>query len=150
MRCRICLSDLPSDRFYASNKTRCKECVAAAVRLNRLAKIDYYRAYDRQRANLPHRVAARSTYRQTEAFRISHAVASKKWDVANAIRRRAITATGNAIRDGKLTPQPCFVCGRKADAHHPDYSAPLAVSWLCRKHHAQLHNEHREYLRIAA
>ncbi len=150
MRCKSCLLDLSSDRFYASNKVRCKECVKASVRLNRKAKIDHYRSYDRQRAGDPHRVMARSNYRKTDAFRISHAVAVKRWNVANAIRKVAIDAVNNALRDGRLDRQPCFVCGAVAQAHHPDYAAPLAVSWLCHRHHAMLHKEHREYLRETA
>lgn len=149
MRCKTCLVELPVTAFYTSNKGRCMECVKAAVRENRLAKLAYYRSYDRQRASAPHRVALRAAYRETDAFRLSHAVASKKWDVANAIRKRAATAVSNAMRDGKLERQPCFLCGANAQAHHPDYAAPLAVTWLCSLHHSQLHAEHRQYLREA-
>jgi hypothetical protein len=41
-----------------------------------------------------------------------------------------------------LEPQPCKVCGDKAQAHHHDYSKPLEVEWLCQKHHGL---EHRKY-----
>jgi hypothetical protein len=35
---------------------------------------------------------------------------------------------------------PCEVCGAlSAEAHHKDYSRPLDVVWLCRKHHMELH-----------
>ncbi len=149
MICRNCLQSLPPSCFYESNKTRCKECIKASVRQNRLDKIEYYRAYDRARAARPERVEARAAYRDTDAFRISHAKAAKRWDVANAIRKLATVAANNAIRDGRLTPQPCLICGAKAQAHHPDYTAPLAVSWLCAKHHAQTHKEHREWMRAA-
>jgi hypothetical protein len=41
----------------------------------------------------------------------------------------------------------CFKCGiektpahdEKPEAHHPDYSAPLDVVWLCSAHHKQAH-----------
>lgn len=151
--CFKCLLTKPLEAFYrhAAMKdgrlNKCIECTKAAVRENRLNKIDYYRSFDRGRANLPHRVDARLKYQQTDAFRISCAIANKRWQVANAIRRQAQIAVSNAIRDKRLASQPCFVCGAKADAHHPDYSAPLAVSWLCRSHHAQLHAEHRDRLR---
>lgn len=39
---------------------------------------------------------------------------------------------------GKLVPQPCH-CGAKAEKHHHDYSKPLEVEWLCRKHHLEIH-----------
>ena len=40
-----------------------------------------------------------------------------------------------AIRKGRVQRLPCIVCGGKAQAHHSDYSKPLDVDWLCRKHH---------------
>jgi hypothetical protein len=47
-----------------------------------------------------------------------------------------------AIRSGKLVPQPCEICGnQKTDGHHTDYSKPLDVQWLCRKHHALVHRK---------
>lgn len=50
-----------------------------------------------------------------------------------------------AIRDKRLRKQPCVVCAclgifqPKVDAHHVDYTRPLLVIWLCRKHHRQYH-----------
>jgi hypothetical protein len=59
------------------------------------------------------------------------------------IVRRAHWTVHNAIRDGRLTRQPCEICGAaNTDAHHDDYSLPLDVRWLCRKHHGQ---QHRRY-----
>lgn len=55
-------------------------------------------------------------------------------------KARARGAVGQAIRMGRLTRQPCQVCGEAmSEAHHEDYSRPLAVEWLCRWHHAQRH-----------
>lgn len=48
---------------------------------------------------------------------------------------------------GRLVPMPCFCCGKlPTQGHHPDYSEPLSVVWLCRSHHAQLHLEFKKYL----
>lgn len=56
--------------------------------------------------------------------------------------RRLMTS---AIRRGKLKRKPCQVCGlKKVDGHHPDYSRPLFIMWLCRKHHAEWHKNHRQ------
>lgn len=46
-----------------------------------------------------------------------------------------------AIRKGYLIRQPCEVCSTEIDvqAHHDDYSKPLDVRWLCRKHHREHH-----------
>ena len=41
---------------------------------------------------------------------------------------------------GRLKSEPCVECGNpKTDAHHEDYTKPLEVIWLCRKHHSRLH-----------
>jgi hypothetical protein len=49
-----------------------------------------------------------------------------------------------AIARGDLVRQPCEVCGvEPAQAHHDDYSKPLDVRWLCRKHHGE---QHRKYV----
>lgn len=47
----------------------------------------------------------------------------------------------NAVRCGKITRGPCAVCGctENIDGHHEDYSKPLEVIWLCRKHHREHH-----------
>jgi hypothetical protein len=50
-----------------------------------------------------------------------------------------------AIRRGKIKPQPCKVCGEKAQGHHLDYSKPMDVQWLCSKHHGEQHVGIRRY-----
>lgn len=62
-----------------------------------------------------------------------------EWKSKYPNRRAANIALGNAVRDGKVKKQPCFVCGDKAVAHHPDYDRPLDVVWLCQAHHKQAH-----------
>lgn len=53
---------------------------------------------------------------------------------------KAHWTVSNAIRDGRLHRQPCEKCGsERSDAHHADYSKPLEVQWLCRKHHGEQH-----------
>lgn len=45
------------------------------------------------------------------------------------------------VRRGKVKRKPCDICGdAHSEAHHSDYSRPLDVQWLCRKHHLQLHH----------
>jgi hypothetical protein len=80
---------------------------------------------------------------------MAHARANEKWVVTHAIRRKASHIVGNAIRDGKLKRQPCFICGNEAQAHHPDYERPLDVTWLCRKHHKAAHRIVAEILYAA-
>jgi hypothetical protein len=45
-----------------------------------------------------------------------------------------------AVARGTIIPQPCFVCGAEAEAHHPDYARPRDVVWLCPDHHREVHD----------
>lgn len=64
-------------------------------------------------------------------------------DLSPDEKRRAICRahTNQLIRRGQITRLPCEVCGQKAQAHHPDYTKPREIRWLCRKHHNQVHKE---------
>jgi hypothetical protein len=125
MKCKVCgCSDAAN--FYTASKVRCKDCIKLAVRQNRLEKIDYYRQYDRMRASHPHRMA--NNFKQ-----------SQEWRQQFPNRARAQSMVQHALRSGRLTKQPCLVCGENAVAHHPDYDRPLDVVWLCQPHHKQAH-----------
>lgn len=66
----------------------------------------------------------------------------RRWTAANAEKRAAHKAVERALARGELTRQPCERCGAaNANAHHDDYSRPLAVMWLCQRHHAERHKE---------
>jgi len=141
MRCNHCLHDWPQDGFYKSNPSKCKECIKTAVRKHRAANLERARAYDRMRGSMPHRVAARKAYQATSAFAGSHRAAAERWAAKHPERRAASFAVSNAVRDGKLLKLPCLVCGvEKVEGHHPDYSRPLDVVWLCNPHHREVHD----------
>lgn len=142
MHCKLCNTTKDSSSFYASNKTRCKECVKARVHAHRQENLERIRSYDRMRGSMPHRVAARKAYQRTPAFAESHEAAVKRWEAKHPERKRASNAVHNAIRDRKLIPWPmCAMpeCSCKPEAHHPDYSRPLDVVWLCDMHHKEVH-----------
>ena len=115
-----------ASEFYARH-TRCKACVIARVRRRRLTN-PAVRAYDRDRAKTPARVA-----KATEI--------TKKWRSEHPDAYRAQNAVNNAIRDGKIEKGPCEICGTTAHVHghHKDYSRPLDVTWLCARCHHRLH-----------
>lgn len=47
---------------------------------------------------------------------------------------------GIAVRKGLIKRLPCERCkSTTVEGHHPDYSRPLEVRWLCRPHHRELH-----------
>jgi hypothetical protein len=63
-------------------------------------------------------------------------------DSAEILLRNGARSYANVYqRRGKLIPKPCEVCGDpKVEKHHDDYTKPLEVRWLCKRHHAQLTN----------
>lgn len=131
-RCNVCGEVKSSSDFYAHPKMtdgllgKCKVCHRKHMMEKRAARIEYYRQYDRDRASLPHRVA-------------DNARILREYRSANPDRVAANNAVARALRDGRLKRQPCWVCGKRAVAHHPDYSSPLDVVWLCQVHHKAAH-----------
>ena len=63
-----------------------------------------------------------------------------------SIKTIAQLSCREAIKDGSLVRGECEVCGTndKTEGHHDDYSKPLDVRWLCRKHHSQWHSANGE------
>ena len=133
-QCFKCETVKPLEDFYKHPKMadgrvgKCKECNKADVRENRSAKVDYYREYDRQRGS-----------RQPKEYQ-------KQYRKRNVMKYASHILVGNSIRDGKLTPMPCEICGTsdRIHAHHDDYAFPLAVRWLCAAHHSQWHKKNGE------
>ena len=144
--CFKCGCVKPLSDFYAhlamadGRLNKCKVCTKADVTEHRAGNIEKLRAYDRRRSSQPHRVAARQQYSKTMAYAESMRASAKRSDAKYPDRRRARIAVSNALRDGRLTPLPCEVCGDKAHAHHPHYGAPLLVTWLCPPHHKAAHH----------
>jgi hypothetical protein len=55
-------------------------------------------------------------------------------------QRKIQERTRYLIRIGRLLRQTCRVCGaERSEAHHPDYSEPTNVDWLCSLHHKEEH-----------
>lgn len=152
-KCRKCEIEKPFSEFYRHAQMAdgylqdCKECHKAAVKANRAANAERYKAFDRARSDLPHRVASRkrvAANRRTDpakhAIDLERSIAHSRSD---PLKKSARTVVGNAIRDGLLIPEPCAVCGTldQIHGHHEDYSKPLDVIWLCPTHHGARHRE---------
>ena len=106
---------------------KCKDCAKKDSRAHRYGdRREYVIAYDRERGKLPHRIGKQ--YIQT-----------KKWRELNPDRAKAQSKLRLAVKNGEVIPLLCIICGAKAEAHHPDYSRPLDVMWLCPSHHKQAH-----------
>ena len=117
----------------------CKGCTKDRVKSYRKANIETIREHDKKRGMLPDRVNARKEYRKTEKGKLAVANAHKRYKEKNPLRHYARLALNNALRDGRIDKHLCFICGDKSEAHHPDYSRPLDVMWLCNKHHREAH-----------
>ena len=124
---------------------KCKECNKLDVTENRKNKIEYYKEYDKKRANNPERVLLRESYANTKEGAESHKKAREKWQKNNPIKRGAAQMVNNAVRDNRLTKASiCEACHSKPNrlhGHHDDYSQPLIVRWLCPGCHSKWHKE---------
>ena len=59
-------------------------------------------------------------------------------------KRQTRRRTRTLVASGEIVRGVCEVCGdEKVDVHHHDYDDPFNVSWLCRKHHSDLHKKLR-------
>ena len=133
--CFKCGNLKPLSEFYKhpqmkdGHLNKCKECNKVDVKNNYHDNREYYAGYEQKRAQRPERKKAALTYQ-------------KKRRTKNPEPYKANTAVSNAVRDGRLFKEPCFQCGavENIEAHHPDYSKPLDVVWLCRACHLAEHN----------
>ena len=89
-------------------------------------------------------------YNLPEKKRLNSLFGGRKWRPRHPVERHAHKIVFINIRNGKLKRQPCEVCGKlKVEAHHEDYSRPLEINWLCKKHHAERDKERRNKLKTA-
>ncbi len=132
-KCFKCGAKKPLYDFYTHSQmtdghlNKCKECTKKDVKSHYdKNRVNYYE-YERKRAKHPQRKIQQLEYQ-------------KKRRQNDPERFSASYLTSNAIRDGRLKRKPCVICGLvEVEAHHEDYSNPLNVVWLCRKHHLAIH-----------
>lgn len=134
-RCFKCGESKQLSEFYKHSQmadghvNKCKTCNKADVIANRLAKLEYYREYDRGRGN-------RQSLEDLQRYRAE-----------NPKKYAAHSAVGYAVKSGKLIPKNCEVCNSvETHAHHCDYDKPLDVMWLCAAHHKEWHSINGEGL----
>jgi hypothetical protein len=127
--CNHCGSTLEISCFNKREngyRGECKKCSKEYVRNSVLKNIDYYRAYKR-------------VYRKRNRENITEE--HRKWLSNNPTKKYAHYRIMHELRMGRMKKLPCKLCGDiNSHGHHPDYSKPLEVVWLCPKHHADLHN----------
>jgi hypothetical protein len=128
-RCSCCRQFKPIEDFTIDRSKKsglrydCKDCANARQKR--------YRSTEAGKAI---RRIHRNRFASTEAGKAVQKRCLQKYPE----KKRARNIVTLAIKHGELTQQPCQKCGASpAEAHHEDYSKPLEVEWLCKKHHAE-------------
>ena len=145
--CFKCNKEKVIEEFYRHSEmadgrlNKCKDCAKKDVSENYFKNRDYYVKYDRSRLDDPKRKKANREYsrwlRKNDPERV------KRYQLNyNKNKKKASTMVNNAVRDKRLKKESCIVCGnKKSEGHHKDYTKPLEVIWLCRKHHGEIYRK---------
>lgn len=147
--CKKCLRILNVSEFYRHKQmgdgylSFCKDCVKERISVHRGENLERIRAYDRKRGRSDHRLER--TKENSRRYRKEKRGYVRAWEKRNPHKKKSNNTLHGAIRSGKIIRLPCEVCGnKKSEGHHFDYSKPLEVRWLCRKHHGEVHRKHEE------
>lgn len=100
---------------------KCKDCTKLDMKVDRQAN-PRVREYDRRRASAPHRKKLAASI-------------LRSWRAEHPERM----AAHNTVARAELQPPDlCEGCGLplRLEKHHPDYSKPLLIVWLCKPCHA--------------
>lgn len=136
-RCPTCRQEKARSEFYADKRTpdglksQCKRCHAAGSVRSR----DRDRHRDNNREHM-----RRARRRSPEKFRQREREAGLRRGWGE--RREARYQLNNAVSRGDVVrPEECQRCGTPGpvEGHHPDYSKPLEVEWLCTLCHGKEH-----------
>ncbi len=100
------------------------------------------RANDRQRNRRPDRQDYVKRWEASDRGRELRILSRKADREANKQKNRARRILNKLVKEGLIKKMPCVECGEtNSNGHHVDYSDPIAVVWLCRKHHAELNRK---------
>ena len=159
-QCFKCMRHLPLDDFYRHSKMadghlgKCKECTKADVNKNRAANLEYYQQYDRHRFQyeLERRSLQLDQMREWAKNNPEKlAEVKSQWQARNPEKRQCHLSLASAIAKGTLVKSAsCQSCGTsegRIQGHHPDYTKPIDVMWLCATCHSRQHRLEREQLR---
>ena len=145
-KCSVCNKEKEVTDYY-KGYAKCKACHYEVTKKYRDSEVGKeVRKREAINARLSGKKQERQKrYEQTEKFK----VATKRYEEKRYLtehgkaRLAAKNAVGYALKMGRLIKTPCWICGEKmTEAHHPSYDKDmrLVVSWLCSKHHNEIHN----------
>lgn len=136
-KCFKCQQQKSRDQFYSHPSMgdgllgKCKDCCKAdiAENINKRKLDPAWITKERQRGR--DKMAARRAAGLTERPK-SETIA--RWNNANQHKRRAQAIAAHAQSKQVLQkPDRCEICKQVGyvEKHHPDYSKPLLIQWLC-------------------
>ena len=126
-----------------------REQLLDRLRRDRKTNPEKYRDWDRKRYERDKEKRNARSIRWAESNPQKVRAHKTKWRASNAEKTVAQKKLGNALRDKRIQRQPCLMCrSLKVHGHHPDYSKPFDVVWLCSHHHGFVHRMHRQVDRI--
>ena len=143
-QCTKCLETKPFDRFRKNDAmldghtSWCKPCQNKANEATKKKNIESFRAkerawYEKNKETILAR--RRELYVAKHGKRVQ--LTPEEVRIRSVVRKK----TRRAVAQGLLEKTPCHVCGSaEVEAHHPDYSLPLNVVWLCKAHHKEVHD----------
>lgn len=118
--------------------SRCKNCDNRRHKVWRKNNPEKVREMSRlQRIRYPDKMRASVRKYAKEHPEVSRR-GVRKWAEKNWNKISAHKKVYYALKVGKLKRKKCH-CGKKAHAHHENYSKPLEVIWLCPIHHKERH-----------
>ena len=147
-KCFKCSKIKPLSAFYKHNEMtdghlgKCKECTKKDVMKHREDNLEKVREYDRNRPNAKERVKRNynriKRYREDGDKRYDSVLEKgRRWGRENRDKTNAHTTA----RRGLTNPNQCERCSstKSIQGHHPDYTKPLEVIWLCPSCHGAEH-----------
>jgi len=145
--CRQCGVSKNLDLFYThpqmadGHLNKCIECVKARICKYGKDNPEKVRIACREKMRRPKYRALNKAWLAANPERAQ--AIQDRWLEKNFDKRKAEWTFRNAVRDGKVIKADhcqhesgCTVIDR-LEGHHPDYSKPLEVVWLCLTHHGE-------------
>lgn len=144
-KCTKCHAEYPeTPEFFYNRKDRdgfsswCRKCNRAAAAIVRKDNPEAERERRRRRDAAHPERHIRWQKAHPEKMREYH----DRWEASHPEAVRAHRKARQALDTGKLThPKSCERCGKAGllHKHHPDYSKPMEVMFVCPKCHKSLH-----------
>jgi hypothetical protein len=157
--CRVCVREKAKEyRGTAGPREKKTADIRVYGRAYRAANLEKFRERDRQKYARKMKKLKGDGWVVRPNSPMSPEERREKASAAHRARRDHLRATQpekwaarhnlqSAVYKGTIKRLPCMICGEvRSEGHHPDYSAPRDVVWLCRRHHRQLHKEHAEMI----